>query len=113
VSDLTFSVTPVYGFCETQRAEKRCKELQARAHKLLEKAIDERRNAAKILVAAKECLQQKEREAEEGGEPFDEKEARLKVETLRLLERQEKFLDDLESGEPVEISPGCGFREGR
>lgn len=63
----------------------------------------------RILIAARECLRQKE--AETNGEPFNEKEARLKAETLEVLERQEKFLNDLDAGEPVEIAPGHRLRK--
>jgi len=79
----------------------------------LVRGIEERRKAVKILIAAREYLRQKEKEAEEGGGSFDEKGARLKAETLKVLERQEKFLNDLDGGEPVEISPGHRLRKPR
>ena len=60
-----------------------------------------------ILIAARDCLRKKEEE----GEPFDKKEARLKAETLAVLERQAKFLDDFDGGEPVEIAPGHRLRK--
>lgn len=66
-----------------------------------------------ILIAARVFLQQKEKEAEQEGKSFNEREARLKAETLKVLERQEKFLNDLDAGEPVEISPGYGLRKTR
>jgi hypothetical protein len=66
-----------------------------------------------ILTAAKNCLQKKEREAEEAGEAFGKKEAMLKEETLKVLERQEKFLNDFDCGEGVEVAPGHRIRKPR
>jgi hypothetical protein len=97
--------------CKAKDAEKKCQEVEARAHSFLVRGIIERRRAVKILIAARECLRQKEVEAEEEGETFDEKEARLKAETLEVLERHEKFLNDLDGGEPVEIAPGYRLRK--
>ena len=99
--------------CKVRDAEKKYQEFEARTYGFLIQGIDERRRAVRILIAARECLRQKEREAEQEGEPFDEKDARLKVETLRVLERQEKFLNDFDAGEPVEISPGLRLRKPR
>jgi len=79
----------------------------------LVQGIKERKRAVRLLIAARECLRQKEIEAEKEGEPFNEREARLKVETLKVLERQEKFLNDLDAGEPVEIAPGHRLRKSR
>lgn len=101
------NVTPVYVLCKAKDAEKKCQEFEARARGFLVRGIAERRKAVMIMMAVKECLRQKE----EKGEPFDEKEARLKAETLAVLERQEKFLNDLDSGEPVEIAPGIRLRK--
>ena len=75
--------------------------------------VSDRKTAAKLLIAAKECLQQKEMEAKQEGGSLDEKEAFLKVETLKVLERQERFLKDLDAGKPVEIAPGRGIRKPR
>jgi len=99
----------IYVLCRAKDAERKCQELEARAHSFLVRGINERRRAMRILIAARECLRQKEVEAD--GEPFDEKEARLKAETLEVLERQEKFLNDLDAGEPVEIAPGHRLRK--
>jgi len=106
-------ITPVYMLCRVQDSEGRCREFEARARGFLLKGIEERRKAVKILIAARESLRQKEKEAEQDGEPFDEKDARLKAETLKVLERQEKFLNNLDAGEPVEVSPGHRFRKPR
>ena len=110
--DSTPTITPVYVVCKTQDTEKTSEELYRRAHEFLMQGIEERRRAVKILAVTKACLLQKEREAEEKGELFDKKEALLKAETLKILERQEKFLNDLDSGEPVEISPSWRLRKG-
>ena len=99
--------------CRIQDSEKRYQEFEARARGFLVRGIEERRKAVKILIAARECLQKKEKEVEQDGEPFDEKDARLKAETLKILERQEKFLNDLDAGEPVEVSPGHRLRKPR
>lgn len=104
-------ITLVYVLCKAKDAEKKCQEFEARAHNFLVRGINERRRAVKILIAAKECLRQKEAKAEEEDEPFDEKEARLKAETLEVLERQVKFLNDLDAGEPVEVAPGHRLRK--
>ena len=96
--------------CRANDAERKCQEIQARARNFLVRGINERRRAVRILTAARECLQKKEAEAEEGGEPFDEKDARLKAETMEVLKRQERFLNDLDIGEPVEIASGHRFR---
>ena len=77
------------------------------------KGIEERRKAARLLIAARECLRQKEKEVEQEGESFDEKDVRLRAETLKVLERQEKFLNDFDGGEPVELSPGHRLRKSR
>lgn len=102
---------PVYLLCKVKDAEKKCQEFEARAHSFLVRGVIERRRAVNILIAARECLLQKEAKAEEEGEPFDEKEARLKAETLKVLERQEKFLNRLDAGEPIEIAPGHSLRK--
>jgi len=107
------SSAPVYVLCKIQDAEKECQEFEARARVFLVQGINERRRAVKLLIAARECLRQKETKVEQEGEPFDEKEARLKVETLKVLERQEKFLHDLDAGEPVEVAPGHVLRKSR
>lgn len=77
------------------------------------KGIEERRKAARLLIAARECLRQKEKEVEQEGESFDEKDVRLRAETLKVLERQERFLNDFDAGEPVELSPSHGLRKPR
>lgn len=99
--------------CRVQDAEKRYQEFEARARGFLIQGIEERRKAVRILIAARERLRQKEADAEQEGESLDEMDARLKVETLKVLERQEKFLNDLDTGEPVEISPGYRLRKSR
>ena len=65
-----------------------------------------------ILAATKICLQKQEREGEEVGETFGEREAILK-ETLKVLERQEKFLNGFDRGEAVEVAPGHRIRKAR
>ena len=66
------------------------------------------------MFETKACLLKREREAKEEGKSFDKGlEARLKMETLKVLERQEKFLNDFEAGEPVEIAPGYSLRKSR
>lgn len=99
--------------CRLQDAEKRYKESEARARGFLVKGIEERRKAARLLIAARECLRQKEKEVDQENESFDEKDVRLRAETLKVLERQEKFLNDLDAGDPVEISPGHRLRKPR
>ena len=99
--------------CRVQDSEKKYHEFEARARGFLIRGIEERRKAVKILIAARECLRQKEKEAEQDGESFNEEDARLKAETLKVLERQEKFLNDLDAGEPVEVSPGHRLRKPR
>ena len=109
----TLIIAPVYALCRVQDAERKCQEFEARAHSFLVRGIKERRVAVTLLVAARECLRQKETKAEQEGESFDEMEARLKVETLKVLERQERFLNDLDAGDPVEIAPGHSLRKSR
>ena len=99
--------------CRVQDAQKEFRGFEARARGFLIQGIEERRKAVKILIAARECLRQKEVNAEQEGESFDEKDVRLKAETLKALERQEKFLNDLDAGETVEISPGYRLRKSR
>ena len=99
--------------CEVKGAEKKCQEFEARARGFLAQGIKERQRAVKILILARESLLQREKKAEEDGEAFGKMEARLKEETLRVLERQEKFLNDFATGEPVEIAPGHRVRKGR
>ena len=79
----------------------------------LDQGIKERRKAANLLITAKLFLLQKEAEAKRKGEPFGTTEASLKAETLKILERQEKFLNDFDAGEPVEIAPGHSLRKPR
>ena len=79
----------------------------------LDQGIKERRKAADLLITAKLFLQKKEMEAKRKGEPFGVTEASLKAETLKILERQEKFLNDFDAGEPVEIAPGHSLRKPR
>jgi hypothetical protein len=93
-----------------QEAKKKCQEFEARGYSFLVQGIRERRRATILLIAAKECLRQKEAKAEQEGEPLKEIEAKLKAETLKVLERQEKFLNNLDSGDPVEVAPGHSFR---
>lgn len=97
--------------CKAKDAEKKCQEFEAHARNFLVRGINERRRAVKILIAARECLRQKEAKGEEEGESFGMREARLKAETLEVLKRQEKFLNDLDAGEPVEIAPGHRLRK--
>jgi len=73
----------------------------------------ERKKAVRLLIEAKVCLLQKEAEAKQKGEAFGKKEASLKAETLRMLERQEMFLDDFYVGEPVDIAPSHSARASR
>jgi len=93
--------------------ETKRREFEARTRSFLGQGIKERRVAAKLLIAAKACLQEKEAEAKQKGEPFGVTEAFLKAETLRVLKRQEKFLNDFDAGEPVEIAPGYSLRKPR
>ena len=109
----TLVITPVYTLCKIQDADRKCREFEARGRIFLVQGIKERRTAVKLLLAARECLRQKEAEAEKKGELFGETEARLKAETLKVLERQEKFLNDLDAGDPVEIAPGHSLRKSR
>jgi len=67
--------------------------------------------AADLLVITRKIILQKEMEARQRGVSFGVKEAWLKAETLKLLERQEKFLNDFDAGDPVEIAPGHNLRK--
>lgn len=109
----TLVVTLVYVLCKAKDVEKRCQEFEARAHSFLVQGINERRKAVNVLIVTREYLRQKEAEAEKKGELFGETEARLKAETLKVLERQEKFLNDLDAGDPIEIAPGHSLRKSR
>lgn len=99
-------ITLVYALCKVQDVEKKGKESEARARSFVVQGIKERRMAVSLLIAAKECFRQKEMKAKGEGEPPDGMEASLKAETLRVLERQEKFLNGFDAGDPVEIAPG-------
>ena len=91
-------------FYKAKDTEKKCKEFQARAHGFLAQGISERRKAVMLLIAAREGLRRMEAKANEKSEPFDKREALLKAETLKVLERQEKFLNDFDAGKPLEIA---------
>ena len=106
-------ITPVYTLCKIRDAEKKCQEFEARARSFLLEGIREKRAAVNILIAVKVFLLQKEKEAEKEGRHFGETEAMLKAETLKVLERQERFLNDLDAGDPVEIAPGHSLRRPR
>jgi len=60
---------------------------------------------------ARDFLRWKETEAKQKGESFGVTEAWLKAETLKVLERHEKFLNGFDAGEPVEIAPGHSLRK--
>ena len=83
---------------------KKHQEFEIRVHSFLAQAIKEKKMAAGLLNAAKACLQEKERKAKQEGESFGKREALLKAETLRLLERHEKFLSGLDD-KGVEVAP--------
>lgn len=100
-------------FCKAKDTERKCKEFQARAHGFLIQGINERRKAVMLLIAAKEGLRRMEAKANEKDESFDKREALLKAETLKALERQEKLLNDFDAGKPIEIAPSYITRRPR
>ncbi|KAF9653950.1 hypothetical protein BDM02DRAFT_3125384 [Thelephora ganbajun] len=100
-------------YAESRDAERKSQKIEVRMHNLLIEGITERRRAVEILIAKRECLQQKEIEVEGEGEPFCEKLTRLKVETLKVLGRQKKILNGLDAGEPIEIFTGHELRKPR
>ena len=53
-------IKPVYTLCRVQDAEKKCQEFEARARSFLVQGIKERQRAVRLLIAARECLRQKE-----------------------------------------------------